>query len=46
MEYQKPALFLVGAAQGLVLGGAEEGDLNDNGSGGQHGPNISREFGW
>jgi hypothetical protein len=31
MTYQKPALFLVGAAQGIVLGGQDaKADFSDN----------------
>jgi hypothetical protein len=41
MTYQKPELFLVGAAQGLVLGGAEEGLHPDHSN--SCGLDVSRE---
>jgi hypothetical protein len=44
MTYQKPELFLVGAAKGLVLGNQTIGAFDDKGNGGNAwGDNVSRD---
>ena len=44
MTYQKPELFLVGAAQGLVLGAAPVGSIVDSHYVGTNCPDGSRDF--